>query len=129
MENPSYKQVSYENTGHAETVMITFDPKTITYKELLAKFFRYHDSTQLNRQGPDYGEQYRSAIFASSAEQEEEAKAFIADQQANNAKFKNRKIVTQVIGASRAGKFYPAEDYHQDYHAKHGGHCAMPEDE
>ncbi len=128
-ENPTYKEVCYENTGHAETVMITFDPKTITYKELLAKFFRYHDPTQLNRQGPDHGEQYRSAIFASDAGQEEEAKAFIAEQQASNAKFKGRKIVTQVVGAQRAGKFYAAEDYHQDYHAKHGGHCAMPEDE
>ncbi|MBL8072713.1 MAG: peptide-methionine (S)-S-oxide reductase, partial [Nitrospira sp.] len=64
-----------------------------------------------------------------SAEQEEEAKRFIAEQQASNPKYKSRKIVTQVIGAARAGKFYPAEDYHQDYHAKHGGHCAMPEDD
>lgn len=129
VENPSYKQVCYENTGHAETVKITFDPKTVTYKDLLAKFFRYHDPTQLNRQGPDYGEQYRSAIFASSAEQEDEARKFIEEQQSSNPKFKSRKIVTHVIGAERSGKFYPAEDYHQDYHAKHGGHCAMPEDE
>ncbi|NUQ51959.1 MAG: bifunctional methionine sulfoxide reductase B/A protein [Phycisphaerales bacterium] len=128
-ENPTYKEVCYENTGHAETVMITFDPKTIAYKELLAKFFRYHDPTQLNRQGPDHGEQYRSAIFAATPEQEDQAKKFIEEQQASNPKFKARKIVTQVVGAQRAGKFYPAEDYHQDYHAKHGGHCAMPEDE
>ncbi len=129
LENPTYKQVCYENTGHAETVMVRFDPKVISYKDLLAKFFRYHDPTQLNRQGPDYGDQYRSAIFAASQEQLDEAKAFVADQQANNPRYKSRKIVTQIVAKEAAGKFYPAEEYHQDYHAKNGGHCAMPADE
>lgn len=127
--NPTYKEVCTDTTGYAETVMITFDPSAITYKDLLAKFFRFHDPSQLNRQGPDYGEQYRSAIFAASPEQLEEAKAFIADQQSNNPKYKSKKIVTQVITPDKAGAFYPAEEYHQDYHAKHGGHCPLPDDE
>jgi len=123
--NPTYKQVCYEDTGHAETVKIVFDPSTITYRELLAKFFKYHDPTQLNRQGPDVGDQYRSAIFATDESQEKEAAAFIAEQQTKK-RFASRKIVTQVIGAAANVPFYAAEEYHQDYHAKNGGHCALP---
>ncbi|MDX2118688.1 MAG: bifunctional methionine sulfoxide reductase B/A protein [Planctomycetota bacterium] len=124
-ENPTYKEVCTDTTGHAETVRVIYDPKTITYRELLEKFFKYHDATQVNRQGPDVGEQYRSAIFAADDEQLATAKAFIAEKAAL-PKYAKRKIATQVIGKADAGKFYPAEEYHQDYHAKHGGHCAMP---
>ncbi len=125
LKNPTYKQVCEGTTGHAETVKITYDPKRVSYGELLKWFFRLHDPTQLNRQGPDIGTQYRSAIFATTPEQLEEAKKFIAEQ-AENKRFKGRKIVTQVAPVAEAGTFYEAEEYHQDYHEKHGGSCAMP---
>lgn len=124
-ENPTYKEVCYSDTGHAETVKVVFDPAVITYRDLLEKFFKYHDGTQLNRQGPDVGDQYRSAIFASDDTQLAEAKAFIESKQ-GTGRYKTRKIVTQVEAVAVAGKFYEAEDYHQDYHTKNGGHCAMP---
>ncbi|MBX3352342.1 MAG: bifunctional methionine sulfoxide reductase B/A protein [Phycisphaeraceae bacterium] len=124
VDNPTYKQVCYTDTGHAETVMVVFDPSKISYDELLGWFFRLHDPTQLNRQGPDVGTQYRSAIFAADEKQLEAAKRFIAAQQATD-RFKNRRIVTQVdLGG---GTFWEAEDYHQDYHLKNGGSCALPE--
>jgi len=123
--NPTYKDVCSHETGHAETVKIVFDPARITYKDLLAKFFKYHDPTQLDRQGPDIGDSYRSAIFAADKEQIEQARAFI-EEQGKTARFKTRKIVTQVAEAEKTGGFFAAEDYHQDYHVKHGGSCAMP---
>ena len=129
-KNPTYEDVCTHTTGHAETVEIIFDPARITYKELLAKFFKFHNPTQLNRQGPDIGDNYRSAIFAADKEQFDQAVAFIAEQQ-KTARFKDRTIVTQVYGPDADGKiatFYQAEEYHQNYHAKHGGHCALPED-
>ncbi|MBS0196049.1 MAG: bifunctional methionine sulfoxide reductase B/A protein [Planctomycetes bacterium] len=126
-ENPTYRDVCGHDTGHAETVRIVFDPAVVTYRQLLEKFFKFHDPTQLNRQGPDVGDQYRSAIFTSSEEQAKQAAAFIAEQQKID-RFKNRTIVTQIVDAKKAGKFWEAEEYHQDYHAKHGGHCALPED-
>jgi peptide methionine sulfoxide reductase msrA/msrB len=130
VDKPTYKQVCYTDTGHAETVMITFDPAKITYNELLEKFFKYHNPTQLNRQGPDVGEQYRSAIFVTSDEQMTQAKEFIATQR-KTPRFKDRPIVTQVVDArtlSETGKFHTAEEYHQDYHERNGGHCALPEE-
>lgn len=128
VRNPTYKQVCSEDTGHAEVVMVKFDPTRITYRELLARFFRYHDPTQLNRQGPDIGDQYRSAIFTVGPEQAAQARAFI-EEQSRSDRFKTRRIVTQVVESEKlpeAGRFTPAEEYHQDYHEKHGGHCAMP---
>ena len=127
LKNPTYQQVCSASTGHAEAVKIVFDPKTVTYRDLLDKFFIYHDPTQVDRQGPDHGPQYRSAIFASDAGQLEEARKFI-DESGKGPRFKGRKIATEVVGADKAGKFYPAEEYHQDYHEKNGGHCALPTD-
>lgn len=124
--NPTYRQVCEHGTGHAETVRVTFDPARVSYRDLLGWFFRFHDPTQLNRQGPDVGDQYRSAIFAADDEQLAEARAFVAEQQASE-RFSRRTIVTQIIPAAQAGPFYPAEDYHQDYHVKHGGTCPLPE--
>lgn len=119
---PSYKQVCTGLTGHAESVRVTFDPKQVSYRKLLEWFFKFHDPTQLNRQGPDYGTQYRSAIFTVSEEQLKQAKAFI-DEQSKTERFRDRKIVTVVEPAK---PFYEAEEYHQDYHAKHGGSCPLP---
>ncbi len=124
VDNPTYKQICYTDTGHAETVRVVFDPSRVEYSDLLGWFFKIHSPTQLNRQGPDIGPQYRSAIFAADDKQLAEASAFIADQQANNPRFKGKKIVTQVV--ADGGKFWEAEDYHQDYHLKHGGSCALP---
>jgi peptide methionine sulfoxide reductase msrA/msrB len=126
-KNPTYREVCGHDTGHAETVKIVFDPTKITYKELLAKFFKFHDPSQLNRQGPDVGDQYRSAIFTTDDAQAAAAKECIEALQKTD-RFKSRTIVTQVAPAASAGQFYDAEEYHQDYHAKHGGHCALPED-
>ncbi len=130
IKDPGYKAVCTDTTGHAETVKVVFDPARISYADLLGRFFKYHDPTQLNRQGPDVGTQYRSAIFAADAAQFEAAKKFVAEQ-ASNPRFKGRKIATEVVMADKpgsAGAFFAAEDYHQDYHAKHGGSCALPED-
>ncbi len=126
VRDPDYKLVCTGTTDHAETVKIDFDPTKITYTQLLEKFFKFHDPTQLNRQGPDFGTQYRSAIFAADDEQLKQAQAFIAEQ-AKSEKYKSRKIVTQVTKVADVGKFYPAEEYHQDYHEKHGGSCPLPE--
>ncbi|HYE63389.1 MAG TPA: bifunctional methionine sulfoxide reductase B/A protein [Phycisphaerales bacterium] len=122
---PTYKEVCADNTGHAETVKVTFDPAKVTYPELLTWFFKLHDPTQLNRQGPDYGTSYRSAIFAADDKQLEAAKKFI-DEQQKTERFAKKKIVTQLVLATDKTPFYPAEDYHQDYHAKHGGSCPLP---
>lgn len=124
--NPTYEMVCRSDTGHAETVRVTFDPARISYAQLLAAFFRFHNPTTLNRQGPDVGPQYRSAIFAATDEQLAQANAFIAEQQ-QTGRFAGRKIVTQVARAADAGAFYEAEAYHQDYHERHGGSCALPE--
>lgn len=124
-EFPTYRQVCNHDTGHAETVRIVFNPAQITYTQLLEKFFKFHDPTQLNRQGPDYGDQYRSEIFCADEAQQTAAVEFIAAQQKTD-RFKSRPIVTKVELASKAGPFYEAEEYHQDYHAKNGGHCPLP---
>lgn len=119
VENPTYNQVCSDNTGHAETVKVVFDPSKITYRRLLEAFFEMHDPTQLNRQGPDYGEQYRSGIWFASDEQKKQAEDYIREL-SKSPKYAGRKIVTQV---EPARTFYPAEDYHQDYIAKTGRAC------
>lgn len=128
IKNPTYREVCTGTTGHAETVMVTYDPARITYEALLTQFFRFHDPTTLNRQGPDVGTQYRSAIFTTDATQAEAARKFIEQQQATNKRFASRKIVTEVSPVAKAGAFYPAEDYHQDYAERHGKVCPLPAD-
>lgn len=128
--NPTYKQVCTDTTGHAEVVKILYDPAKITYRTLLEKFFKFHSPTQLNRQGPDIGTQYRSAIFAADQTQLDAAKSFIAEQ-AKADRFKGKTIVTKLELAAKPGEpgqFWEAEEYHQDYHLKNGGHCALPEE-
>ena len=113
--NADYKLVSTGTTGHAESVKVTYDPSQITYGQLLKIYFSVaHDPTQLNRQGPDVGTQYRSAIFYNDAEQQRIAQAYI--DQLQSAKAYSRTIVTKVAPLSA---FYPAEDYHQDYATLH----------
>jgi len=113
--NPSYEQVSTGDTGHAESVQVIYDPSQVSYGKLLQIFFSVaHDPTQLNRQGPDRGTQYRSAIFYSNAQQQQVAEAYI--KQLTAAKTFSRPIVTQV---AKLHGFYPAEAYHQNYLAEH----------
>jgi peptide-methionine (S)-S-oxide reductase len=115
VNSPSYELVSSGLTGHAESVSITFDPSQISYGQILMIFFSVaHDPTQLNRQGPDDGTQYRSAIFYSSEEQKRIASAYI--EQLDAAKVYPRKIVTEVVPYKA---FFRAEDYHQDYLQSH----------
>jgi peptide-methionine (S)-S-oxide reductase len=112
LANPDYEEVSSGNTGHAESVRITFDPRQVSYGQLLKVFFSVaHDPTQLNRQGPDHGTQYRSAIFYSTPEQQRVASAYIAQMQAAGT-FGKAPIVTQLAPLA---KFWPAEAYHQDF--------------
>jgi peptide-methionine (S)-S-oxide reductase len=114
-ETAHYEMVSGGNTGHAESVKIVFDPAQITYGQLLMVFFAVaHNPTELNKQGPDWGTQYRSAVFFSSDEQKKIAEAYIAQLEA--AKLYPQKIVTQVVPLK---VFYPAESYHQDYLKHH----------
>jgi peptide-methionine (S)-S-oxide reductase len=115
-EHPTYRQVCSHATGHAEAVEVTFDPARVTYDDLLNFFWQIHDPTQLNRQGPDVGDQYRSAIFAHGNEQEQAA---IASRDREQPK-QRRPIVTQILPAAR---FWPAEEYHQRYFEKNGGAC------
>jgi peptide-methionine (S)-S-oxide reductase len=119
---PTYEQVTRGNTGHAEVVQITFDPKVITFQELLEVFFTIHDPTTLNRQGPDVGPQYRSAIYYHSPEQKAVADKTITDISA--AKIWNNPIVTEV---TKFEAFYPAEDYHQRYYERNPNqrYCKM----
>ncbi len=113
--SPYYQLVSTGSTGHAESVQVSYDPSQITYGKLLMIFFSVaHDPTQKDRQGPDIGTQYRSAIFYANAEQEKIAEAYIA--QIDTAKVYDKAIATQVVPFSA---FYQAEDYHQDYLLKH----------
>ncbi len=113
--NPDYETVTSGRTGHAEVVKVTFDPAVVTYETLLAVFFTVaHNPTELNRQGPDVGTQYRSAIFFTNAEQQKSATTVIA--QLTQAKVFPRPIVTQVAALS---KFYDAETYHQNYLYSH----------
>ena len=113
--NPTYKDVCTDGTGHAEAVEVDFDPAKISYEKLLDVFWENHDPTQLNRQGPDWGTQYRSAIFFHSPEQEAAAKA--SKQELENSGRYSKPIVTQIVPATT---FYEAEDYHQQYLEKRG---------
>jgi peptide-methionine (S)-S-oxide reductase len=109
--NPSYELVCSGMTGHAEAVQVHFDPKLLSYRELLELFFAFHDPTTLNAQGPDQGTQYRSAIFYHTPEQKAQAEQLI--QELERSHTFDRPIVTQVVPAET---FYPAEQYHQDYY-------------
>jgi peptide-methionine (S)-S-oxide reductase len=116
-DTAQYEIVSSGTTNHAESVEITYDPSVVTYGQLLHVFFSVaHDPTELNRQGPDDGRQYRSAIFFADAEQERIARAYIA--QIDEAKVFNRRLATEVVPLT---KFYAAEAYHQDYATNHPG--------
>lgn len=111
--NPTYEDVCSGRTGHAEAVQVDYDPDRVSYDELLDFFWQIHDPTTMNRQGPDVGAQYRSAIFVHTLEQEAAAKASKARAQDRSAK----PIVTEI---TPAGEFWMAEDYHQQYFAKRG---------
>lgn len=115
LENPTYQDVCTDRTGHAEAVEIDYDPERIRYEQLLEAFFELHDPTQLNRQGLDWGTQYRSAIFFHTPEQEQAGKAAI--ERLNAEQRFARPIVTQVVPAQ---KFWRAEEYHQKYLEKRG---------
>jgi len=118
LKNPDYETVSSGRTGHAESVQIVYDPSQVTYGELLRVFFSVaHDPTELNRQGPDDGTQYRSVIFYGNDEQKRIAEAYIA--QLDQAKVYRHKIVTQVVALQA---FYPAEGYHQNFATLHPNH-------
>src|ERR1700720_1002725 len=109
-QNPTYKEVCTDRTGHAEAVEVQFDPTKVTYAELLKVFWENHDPTQVNRQGPDWGSQYRTAIFFHSPEQEAKAPETIARLEASHQYAKP--IATQVVPAET---FWRAEEYHQKY--------------
>lgn len=114
LENPSYEQVCSGKTGHVEVVEVKFDPSVISFEQLLEVFFRIHDPTQLNRQGPDVGWQYRSVVFFHSQQQKQKTLELLSE--LPNAD----KVVTSVEPAST---FYPAEKYHQKYFEKNAGGC------
>jgi peptide-methionine (S)-S-oxide reductase len=116
LDRPSYKDVCTDKSGHAEVVEIDFDPEKVTYEQLLDSFFNLHDPTTLNRQGPDWGSQYRSAIFYHSPQQEQQGKAKI-EQLSEAGTFKPKRIVTKVEPAQT---FWRAEEYHQRYLEKRG---------
>ena len=122
VDKPSYEMVCTGRTGHAEVVEVEFDPERVGFDQLLDVFWANHDPTQLNRQGPDIGTQYRSAIYFHDAEQEEEAKASLARLEASG--IHRGAIVTEITPAST---FWKAEDYHQQYLEKRGlAHCVLP---
>jgi len=114
-ENPTYREVCTDGTGHAEAVEVEFDPAVARFDELLKTFWENHDPTQLNRQGPDWGSQYRSVIYFHTPEQEAAARA--SKDSLENAHRYPKPIVTQIVPAVT---FYPAEDYHQQYLEKRG---------
>jgi peptide-methionine (S)-S-oxide reductase len=122
VENPSYEQVTTGRTGHAEVCQIQFDPKQISFEDILEVFFSTHDPTTLNRQGNDVGTQYRSVIFYHSEEQKETAERVKAELDKSRT-WKNP-IVTEIVPFK---KFYPAEDYHQNYFRNNPnqGYCRM----
>lgn len=115
-EHPTYGEVVTGMTGHAESVRIIFDPEVVSFRDLLEVFWSIHDPTQLNRQGPDYGTNYRSAIFYMDSGQKARAEES-RERLARSGRFGGRPIVTEIVPA---GSFYPAEEYHQQYHEKHG---------
>jgi peptide methionine sulfoxide reductase msrA/msrB len=121
-ENPDYYEVSTGTTGHAETVKVTFDPEVVSYSTVIKRFFEIHDPTQLDRQGPDFGNQYRSAVFYLNQQQKNAAQNLI-----DILKSKGYNVVTELIPAAQ---FYKAERYHQDYYNKNGRapYCHKPVD-
>jgi peptide-methionine (S)-S-oxide reductase len=124
-DNPTYKQVCSDTTGHAEVVQVTYDPVRVSYDKLLDVFFANHDPTTLNRQGPDYGTQYRSVVFAHTPQQQEQADAKKA---ALNKSGRFKKPIVTAIEPFR--NFFRAEEYHQRYFEKNGlpsCHVKMPE--
>lgn len=122
VEDPSYRAVCSGDTGHAECVQVEYDPDRVAYAELLGVFFRIHDPTQLNRQGPDVGTQYRSAIFTHDDEQFETARKFVETLEAEGAY--EDEIVTEIEPLET---FWPAEESHQDYYEKNpgDGYCSI----
>ena len=116
-DHPTYEQVCSGRTGHAEAVEVTYDPDKVSYKELLNAFWNMHDPTTLNRQGPDFGHQYRSVIFFHNPEQEREARQSRQEAQ----RYFDRPIVTEIVPIDR---FWRAEEYHQRYFDKHPGHAS-----
>lgn len=118
--NPSYEDVCTHTTGHAETVLVEFDPKRVSYADLLRTFWDSHDPTTLNQQGPDIGDQYRSAIFTFSPDQATAARASLAHEQARH----KDKITTEI---TPIGRFWKAEGYHQQFDERTGRHsCPLP---
>jgi peptide-methionine (S)-S-oxide reductase len=122
LANPTYDQVSDGTTGHAEAILIEYDPAVISYSDLLSVFFNTHDPTTLNRQGNDVGTQYRSAIFYADEEQKRAAEDLIHE--LNETKAYDRTVVTEV---QPLGEFYPAEEYHSTYYKLHSDapYCAL----
>lgn len=119
-KNPTYDDVASRLTGHAEATLVEFDPEKITYQTLVKQFFRMHDPTQLNRQGPDVGDEYRSAIFYFDDIQKNTAES-VCDEQQDKLK---KPVVTQIVPA---GEFYKAEAYHQKFTERTGwGACHVP---
>lgn len=119
VDHPHYRQVCTDTTGHAEGVLVEFDPQVVSYKDLVTKFFAWHDATTLNYQGPDHGTQYRSAVFYYGDEQKKAAEEALAEALAGA--YKGRKIVTEIVAAP---EWWEAEEYHQDYYKKHGAVCS-----
>ena len=113
LDNPTYEDVCTDRTGHAEAVRVEYDPSRVSYAELLEVFWRIHDPTQMNRQGPDVGTQYRTVIFTHDGDQEEAARRSRDEVQQRH----RRPVVTEI---APAGAFWPAEDYHQRYLEKRG---------
>jgi peptide-methionine (S)-S-oxide reductase len=121
LANPSYKDVCTDKTGHAEVVEVEYDPNLVSYENLLEVFWKCHDPTQLNQQGPDVGTQYRSAIFYHTPEQQQLADA--SKKQLEHSGQYNKPIATMIVAAQT---FYPAEEYHQRYLEKQGiAHCQI----
>ena len=116
LDKPSYQDVCTDQTGHAEVVELVFDSEKVSYESLLDAFFALHDPTTMNRQGPDWGTQYRSVVFFHSPEQERQARAKV-EKLTEEGRFKPRRIVTQVVPAET---FWRAEEYHQRYLERRG---------
>lgn len=120
MQNPTYEQVCSGDTGHAEAVLVLFDPAVVSYDHLLIRFWSVHDPTTKDRQGPDHGSQYRSAIFTLTEEQYQ--KAVASRERMNGSRRFGRPIVTEIMVA---GVFWTAEAYHQQYFRRHGHSCGI----
>lgn len=116
LDNPTYHDVCSDETGHAEVVKIEFDPDEISFEELLETFYKSHNPTTLNRQGPDFGSQYRSVVFYQNEAQRATAEA-VKQRVDASGRWGGRPVVTQIVPAA---KYYPAEDYHQQYNEKRG---------